>query len=133
MPLQLDAGKTSLAMFFKDWQVESLCYLWRIQPEGANSRSVWINVNESLQGQHQQGQHHQLSQRHDRRIPAHLHGDHGQGRLPENIHNKVRRSRAQTTHRRSHNHEATQRIPARNKKSTPNMIAIKSNAHFHVS
>ena len=50
MPLQLDAGKTSLAMFFKDWQVESLRYLWRIQPEGANSRAVWTNVNESLQG-----------------------------------------------------------------------------------
>ena len=50
MPLQLNTGKTSLAMFFKDYQVESLRYLWRIQPEGANSRSVWTNVNESIQG-----------------------------------------------------------------------------------
>ena len=50
MPLQLETGKESLDMFFKDWQGESLCYLWRIQPEGANSRSVWTNVNESLQG-----------------------------------------------------------------------------------
>jgi len=50
MPLQLDTGKESLAMFFKDYQTESLRYLWRIQPEGANSRSVWVNVNESLQG-----------------------------------------------------------------------------------
>ena len=50
MPIQLDAGKTSLAMFFRDWQVEVLRYLWLIQPEGANSRSVWTNVNESLQG-----------------------------------------------------------------------------------
>ena len=50
MPLQLNAGKTSLAMFFKGWQVESLRYLWRIKPEGANSRTVWTNVNESLRG-----------------------------------------------------------------------------------
>jgi len=50
MPLQLDTGKENLDMFFKDYQVESLRYLWRIQPEGANSRSVWTNVNDSLQG-----------------------------------------------------------------------------------
>jgi len=50
MPLQLDTGKENLDMFFKDYQVESLRYLWRVQPEGANSRSVWVNVNESLQG-----------------------------------------------------------------------------------
>ena len=50
MPLSLDSGKQGLAMFFKDWQVESLRYLWSIQPEGANSRSVWLNVNESLEG-----------------------------------------------------------------------------------
>jgi len=50
MPLRLDAGKACLAMFFKGWQVESLRYLWRIRPEGSNSRAVWTNVNESLQG-----------------------------------------------------------------------------------
>ena len=50
MPLQLDTGKENLNMFFKDYQVESLRYLWRVQPEGANSRSVWTNVNDSLQG-----------------------------------------------------------------------------------
>ena len=50
MPLQLDTGKESLNMFFKDYQVESLRYLWRVQPEGANSRAVWTNVNESLRG-----------------------------------------------------------------------------------
>jgi predicted transcriptional regulator len=37
-------------MFFKDWQVESLRYLWSVYPEGVNSRAVWENVNESLQG-----------------------------------------------------------------------------------
>ena len=50
MPLSLDSGKQGFDMFFKDWQVESLRYLWRIQPEGANSRAVWLNVNESLEG-----------------------------------------------------------------------------------
>jgi hypothetical protein len=49
MPLSLDSDKEGLEMFFKEWQVESLRYLWSIQPEGANSRSVWLNVNESLQ------------------------------------------------------------------------------------
>jgi len=29
--------------------VEALRYLWSIQPEGANSKAVWTNVNESLQ------------------------------------------------------------------------------------
>jgi predicted transcriptional regulator len=50
MPLRLDAGKACLAMFFKCWQVESLRYLWRIRPESSNSRAVWTNVNERLQG-----------------------------------------------------------------------------------
>jgi len=50
MPLQLDTGKENLEMFFKDWQVEALRYLWSVQPEGANSRTVWTNVNDSLQG-----------------------------------------------------------------------------------
>lgn len=49
MPLSLDSEKQGLAMFFKDWQAESLRYLWSIQPEGANSRAVWLNVNESLE------------------------------------------------------------------------------------
>jgi len=50
MPLQLDTGKENLEMFFKDGQVEALRYLWSIQPDGANSRTVWTNVNDSLQG-----------------------------------------------------------------------------------
>jgi len=50
MPLQLDAGKESLAMFFTDWQIESLRYLWSIHPEGANSRAVYQNVNKTLEG-----------------------------------------------------------------------------------
>jgi len=50
MPLKLDTGKKNLDMFFKDYQMEALRYLWRVQPEGANSRTVWVNVNDSLQG-----------------------------------------------------------------------------------
>ena len=50
MPLQLDTSKENLKMFFKDWQVETLQYLWSVQPDGANSRTVWENVNQSLQG-----------------------------------------------------------------------------------
>ena len=49
MPLQFDAGKESLAMFFTDWQIESLRYLWSIHPEGANSRAVYENVNKTLE------------------------------------------------------------------------------------
>ena len=50
MPFQLDTGKKGLEMFFKKWQVESLRFLWNIYPEGANSRVVHENVNESLHG-----------------------------------------------------------------------------------
>jgi|GEM_PF-1642991 len=43
-------GKREPGHFFKDYQVESLRYLWRVQPEGAKSKAVWLNVNENLQG-----------------------------------------------------------------------------------
>ena len=49
MPLQLDTGEEGLAMFFTDWQIEILRYLWSIHPEGANSRAVHQNVNETLE------------------------------------------------------------------------------------
>jgi len=45
MPLQLDTGEKGLAMFFKDWQIEILRYLWSIHPEGAKSRTVHEKVN----------------------------------------------------------------------------------------
>jgi hypothetical protein len=50
MPLELDTGRDHLEMFFKDWQVEALRYLWSVRPGDANSRAVWENVNLSLQG-----------------------------------------------------------------------------------
>jgi hypothetical protein len=49
IPLSIDSDKKGL-IFFKDRQVESLRYLWRIQPEGANSKAVWENVNDRLRG-----------------------------------------------------------------------------------
>jgi len=48
MPLRLDTGKKGLEKFFKKWQIESLRYLWKIHPEGANSRVVHENVNKNL-------------------------------------------------------------------------------------
>ncbi|MHA1840188.1 MAG: hypothetical protein ACTSYO_09585 [Candidatus Ranarchaeia archaeon] len=50
MPLQFDTSKQNLEMFFKPWQVEALNYLWSIHPEGANSKTVWENVNQRLSG-----------------------------------------------------------------------------------
>ena len=49
MPLVMKASQEDLAMFFKDWQILALHHLWNIFPAGANSRSVWTNVNESLE------------------------------------------------------------------------------------
>jgi len=48
--LRLNLGNERLAMIFKNWQIESIRYLLRIQPEGANSRAVWTNVNNSFKG-----------------------------------------------------------------------------------
>ena len=50
MPLVMKASQEDLAMFFKDWQILALHHLWNIFPAGANSRSVWTNVNKCLQG-----------------------------------------------------------------------------------
>jgi len=49
MPLAMKSSQEDLAMFFKDWQILALHHLWNIFPAGANSRSVWTNVNESLE------------------------------------------------------------------------------------
>jgi len=48
--LRLNLGNERLAMIFKNWQIESIRYLLRIQPEGANSRAVWTKVNNSFKG-----------------------------------------------------------------------------------
>ncbi|MFH2110385.1 MAG: hypothetical protein ABIJ47_03880 [Candidatus Bathyarchaeota archaeon] len=45
----MDLSKTGYEMFFKPYQILALRYLWTVQ-EGANSREVWDQVNEKLQG-----------------------------------------------------------------------------------
>ena len=50
MPLVMKASQEDLAMFFKDWQILALHHLWNISPAGANSRTVWTNVNKCLPG-----------------------------------------------------------------------------------
>jgi len=74
-------------------------------------------------GQHQQSQHNQLPQRHGRRRPNHLHRSHRQGRPPQSIHHKIRRSSIQTANRGPNNLKATQGIPQGDKKSN-NIIFI---------
>ncbi len=46
MPLSLETNKQGLEMFFKPYQVEALHVLWRHGSEGANSKTVWDEVNE---------------------------------------------------------------------------------------
>lgn len=48
MSFRLNLGNERLAMIFKNWQIEAIRSLLRIQPEGANSRAVWTNVNNSF-------------------------------------------------------------------------------------
>jgi hypothetical protein len=45
----MDTGKVGLEMFFIPYQVEALRTLWSHAPEGANSRTVWLAVNENLE------------------------------------------------------------------------------------
>jgi predicted transcriptional regulator len=35
-------------MFFKDWQLKVLTYLWNIQSSGANSREVWSTLQNTM-------------------------------------------------------------------------------------
>ena len=37
-------------MFFKDYQILALQYLWNVQDNGAISREVWENVNLQMKG-----------------------------------------------------------------------------------
>jgi hypothetical protein len=47
--MQMDTDREGLFMFFKDYQIEAIKYLWEISPM-AGSRDVWINVNEKISG-----------------------------------------------------------------------------------
>ena len=47
--MEMDLSKFGYEMFFKDYQIHALRYLWSIEG-GANSRAVWEQVNRRLQG-----------------------------------------------------------------------------------
>jgi len=125
MPLQLDTGKESLDMFFKDWQEESLRYLWGIQPEGANSRAVWLNVNESLEGSISRTSIiNFLNDMVDEELLSYTETT-GKGG-----HHRVWRNRIQATYRGPHNLKAAQRIPAGNSESAPSITQTYSKLYL---
>jgi hypothetical protein len=102
MPLKLDTGKESLEMFFKDWQVEALRYLWTVQPQGANSRAVWNNVNHRFQGSISRASIiNHLNAKVEEDLITYTETT-GKGGSPKSINHEARRGRVQTTHRRSH-------------------------------
>jgi hypothetical protein len=51
MPLKIDTSEESLRMILRDYQEAALRYLWRLGGEGASSRDVCVQVNESLKGE----------------------------------------------------------------------------------
>ena len=97
-----DPGTPSSMEYFSSWREQQI----RLDQRQRKPRT-----------QHQQNQHNHLPQPHGRRSPAHLHRDHKHWRPPKSIPHEAQRDKVQTTHRRPHNHEATQRIPTGNKKS----------------
>jgi hypothetical protein len=48
--MEMKTGKQGLLMFFKDYQIEAIRYLWRVNVGGAGSKDVWVNVNDVLSG-----------------------------------------------------------------------------------
>ena len=46
--MEMDLSKTGYEMFFKDYQIHALQYLWRVG--GGISRDVWLQVNTKLEG-----------------------------------------------------------------------------------
>ena len=48
MSYQLDTGHENLPMFFKDWELRVLEYLWSIQPSGVSSREVWRHLQQTM-------------------------------------------------------------------------------------
>lgn len=50
MTLTIDTAGEGLAMVLKDYQEESLRYLWHLDGNGASSRDVWMQVNDELKG-----------------------------------------------------------------------------------
>jgi predicted transcriptional regulator len=44
VPDQLDTSKSGLDMFFKEWQIMILSYVWSVQKNGAKSGMVWDHL-----------------------------------------------------------------------------------------
>lgn len=45
--IEYDPSQTSLSAVLKDWQIKSMKVVWG-RPEGANSRTVWMETNKAL-------------------------------------------------------------------------------------
>jgi hypothetical protein len=48
MSYQLDTGRENLPMFFKEWELRVLEYLWSIYPSGASSREVRSHLQQTM-------------------------------------------------------------------------------------
>ncbi len=50
MVLIFNPASDDLAKVFKDYQKEAVKFIWEVGDRGANSRKVWLEVNERLVG-----------------------------------------------------------------------------------
>ena len=48
--LEFDTSQSGFKAVLKDWQLKAMKVVWA-SPEGANSRTVWIKVNQALHGE----------------------------------------------------------------------------------
>jgi len=48
MSFKLNTGRENLPMFFKDWELRVLEYLWSVQPSGAKSKDVWSHLQRTM-------------------------------------------------------------------------------------
>lgn len=48
MGFELDTSQSGLDMFFRDWQIRILGYLWGTQLNGATSGMVWDHLQETM-------------------------------------------------------------------------------------
>lgn len=48
MGFELDTSKSGLDMFFKEWQIMILSYLWSVQKNGAKSGMVWDHLHSTM-------------------------------------------------------------------------------------
>jgi len=48
MDFELATSRSGLNMFFKEWQITILNYLWSVQPNGTTSSMVWNHLKNSM-------------------------------------------------------------------------------------